>query len=170
MLYSGASFDMMRPASPVEAGQYQYYPVVGFPSGQREQTVNLPSSTSKVRILPPPPSLSITSKFELPLVGFPSGQREQTVNLPSQTSKVRILPPPPSLSSHSKKPNTDSMLFARWRSAYRAYEYPPKILPVGRIRRSRHPAKPNKKPRRSGVLTALNAALATRAHHLILTR
>src|SRR5476651_2765038 len=30
--------------------------VVGFPSGQREQTVNLPSSTSKVRILPPPPS------------------------------------------------------------------------------------------------------------------
>ncbi|CCK46466.1 tpr protein; flags: fragment [Escherichia coli chi7122] len=32
--------------------------MVGFPSGQREQTVNLPSSTSKVRILPPPPSLS----------------------------------------------------------------------------------------------------------------
>ncbi|MCA2028774.1 hypothetical protein LDK53_22860, partial [Enterobacter sp. K16B] len=28
---------------------------VGFPSGQREQTVNLPSQTSKVRILPPPP-------------------------------------------------------------------------------------------------------------------
>ena len=28
---------------------------MGFPSGQREQTVNLPSSTSKVRILPPPP-------------------------------------------------------------------------------------------------------------------
>ena len=75
----------------------KHYPVVGFPSGQREQTVNLPSSTSKVRILPPPPSLSTTSKFELPLVGFPSGQREQTVNLPSSTSKVRILPPPPSL-------------------------------------------------------------------------
>ncbi len=31
--------------------------MVGFPSGQREQTVNLPSQTSKVRILPPPPSL-----------------------------------------------------------------------------------------------------------------
>ncbi len=29
--------------------------VEGFPSGQREQTVNLPSSTSKVRILLPPP-------------------------------------------------------------------------------------------------------------------
>ncbi len=28
--------------------------LVGFPSGQREQTVNLPSQTSKVRILPPP--------------------------------------------------------------------------------------------------------------------
>ena len=37
----------------------KHYPVVGFPSGQREQTVNLPSSTSKVRILPPPPSLHV---------------------------------------------------------------------------------------------------------------
>ena len=37
----------------------RHYPVVGFPSGQREQTVNLPSSTSKVRILPPPPSLHV---------------------------------------------------------------------------------------------------------------
>ena len=27
----------------------------GFPSGQREQTVNLPALPSKVRILPPPP-------------------------------------------------------------------------------------------------------------------
>ena len=33
--------------------------MVGFPSGQREQTVNLPSQTSKVRILPPPPSLYV---------------------------------------------------------------------------------------------------------------
>ena len=38
-------------------------PLVGFPSGQREQTVNLPSSTSKVRILPPPPSLSKAPEF-----------------------------------------------------------------------------------------------------------
>ena len=29
--------------------------MVGFPSGQREQTVNLPSLTSMVRIHPPPP-------------------------------------------------------------------------------------------------------------------
>ncbi|CDG21294.1 protein of unknown function [Xenorhabdus poinarii G6] len=33
----------------------QFKNLVGFPSGQREQTVNLPSQTSKVRILPPPP-------------------------------------------------------------------------------------------------------------------
>src|SRR6478672_7389928 len=29
----------------------------GFPSGQREQTVNLPALPSKVRILPPPPGI-----------------------------------------------------------------------------------------------------------------
>ena len=29
--------------------------MVGFPSGQREQTVNLPAQPSEVRILPPPP-------------------------------------------------------------------------------------------------------------------
>ncbi len=28
----------------------------GFPSGQREQTVNLSATPSEVRILPPPPS------------------------------------------------------------------------------------------------------------------
>ncbi len=39
-------------------------PLVGFPSGQREQTVNLPSSTSKVRILPPPPSLPDKTQFK----------------------------------------------------------------------------------------------------------
>ncbi len=44
---------------------------MGFPSGQREQTVNLPSSTSKVRILPPTTISSITSKFELPPGGVP---------------------------------------------------------------------------------------------------
>ncbi len=58
-----------------------------------EQTVNLPSSTSKVRILPPPPFILLNSlQFDFTPVGFPSGQREQTVNLPSSTSKVRILP------------------------------------------------------------------------------
>ena len=31
----------------------------GFPSGQREQTVNLSAEPSEVRILPPPPSISL---------------------------------------------------------------------------------------------------------------
>ena len=35
--------------------------VEGFPSGQREQTVNLSAMPSEVQILPPPPSL--TSKL-----------------------------------------------------------------------------------------------------------
>ncbi|BAC93891.1 hypothetical protein [Vibrio vulnificus YJ016] len=30
-------------------------PLEGFPSGQREQTVNLPAPPSMVRIRPPPP-------------------------------------------------------------------------------------------------------------------
>ncbi len=111
-------FPVSRYEMPVTPRSYHYaefvntLPLVGFPSGQREQTVNLPSSTSKVRILPPPPfpvsryEMPVTPRSyhyaefvnTLPLVGFPSGQREQTVNLPSSTSKVRILPPPPSSS------------------------------------------------------------------------
>jgi hypothetical protein len=34
----------------------------GFPSGQREQTVNLSSLTSKVRILPRPPKCQLSNK------------------------------------------------------------------------------------------------------------
>jgi hypothetical protein len=37
----------------------------GFPSGQREQTVNLPSSTSMVRIHPPPPLIPYARLAEL---------------------------------------------------------------------------------------------------------
>ena len=32
-----------------------FRPTEGYPSGQREQTVNLPAQPSEVRILPPPP-------------------------------------------------------------------------------------------------------------------
>ncbi|WP_206748917.1 hypothetical protein, partial [Escherichia sp. MOD1-EC7011] len=39
--YDAPRFPMREQASK------KYCPVVGFPSGQREQTVNLPSSTSK---------------------------------------------------------------------------------------------------------------------------
>ena len=50
----------------------KHYPVVGFPSGQREQTVNLPSSTSKVRILPPPPFTLLNSlQFDFTPGGVP---------------------------------------------------------------------------------------------------
>jgi hypothetical protein len=35
----------------------------GFPSGQREQTVNLPALPSKVRILPPPPFLGWNTEY-----------------------------------------------------------------------------------------------------------
>ena len=43
--------------------------LVGFPSGQREQTVNLSAKPSEVRILPPPPTLaeSIVGDFGLTL-------------------------------------------------------------------------------------------------------
>src|SRR5690606_34349824 len=35
----------------------------GFPSGQRDQTVNLTSTTSKVRILPPPPDFGASYRL-----------------------------------------------------------------------------------------------------------
>ncbi len=43
-------------SSPLIGSIFEFYnTVVGFPSGQREQTVNLSAKPSKVRILPPPP-------------------------------------------------------------------------------------------------------------------
>ena len=81
MLYTGASFDMMRPAYRDSA----YAAKVAREAGQLPGSLKFVKSTNFV-------------------VGFPSGQREQTVNLPSQTSKVRILPPPPSLQSSQRIP------------------------------------------------------------------
>src|SRR5438309_7545141 len=46
----GASFDREVPKL-----LKSHVSTEGFPSGQREQTVNLPALPSKVRILPPPP-------------------------------------------------------------------------------------------------------------------
>ncbi len=88
---------------------------MGFPSGQREQTVNLPSSTSKVRILPPPPLLPDSNllnqnteilcsahagKDEKLRLRFDSSASEKA--LPQATTRRArrsrvILPPPPSL-------------------------------------------------------------------------
>ncbi len=68
----------------------------GFPSGQRDQTVNLTALPSKVRILLPPPfKCKVVTIRKYPVEGFPSGQRDQTVNLTALPSKVRILLPPP---------------------------------------------------------------------------
>ncbi len=98
MLYSGVSFDMMRPASQQEAGQYKALPRGGVP--ERPKGADCKSAVIDFEgSNPSPTTISSQDLYNLnyPLVGFPSGQREQTVNLPSSTSKVRILPPPPLL-------------------------------------------------------------------------
>ena len=43
-------------STPVSGSTCQSISWVGFPSGQREQTVNLSAKPSEVQILPPPPS------------------------------------------------------------------------------------------------------------------
>ena len=45
-------------STPVSGSIYENIIQVGFPSGQREQTVNLSAKPSEVRILPPPPILT----------------------------------------------------------------------------------------------------------------
>ncbi len=68
----------------------KHYPVVGFPSGQREQTVNLPSSTSKVRILPPPPSLHVLpSLFHLRYAIFCPTGKDEKLRLRFDSSEAR---------------------------------------------------------------------------------
>ena len=44
----------------IKKGLCAFSDVERFPSGQREQTVNLPAQPSEVRILPSPPHLSDT--------------------------------------------------------------------------------------------------------------
>jgi hypothetical protein len=44
---------------------FQAFSMEGFPSGQREQTVNLSAQPSEVRILPPPPRLFSFAKREI---------------------------------------------------------------------------------------------------------
>ena len=54
----------------------------GFPSGQREQTVNLPALPSMVRIRPPPPYSLKRSKSQLTeLAFFVSNHTNITVDL-----------------------------------------------------------------------------------------
>ena len=150
----GRPFDMMRPAFQQEAGQLKVLPRGGVPERPKEQTVNLPSSTS-FESFPTTTISSFTSKYELPLVGFPSGQREQTVNLPSSTSKVRILPH----HHHSRFLSTHSAQCSIFLDAGSNPSLP--VFPValrlpglqnrsvGWVRRSRHPA--SARPPGSGI-------------------
>ena len=41
-------------SSPIASSSIRLYNLEGYPSGQREQTVNLPAKPTEVRILPPP--------------------------------------------------------------------------------------------------------------------
>ena len=56
----------------------------GFPSGQREQTVNLSAMPSEVRILPPPPSSSRPGPMgsAAPIARTPPGGSRATIRLP----------------------------------------------------------------------------------------
>ena len=48
----------------------QFNKMVGFPSGQRDQTVNLTAQPSKVRILPQPPSKNNQLHFGVAFLFF----------------------------------------------------------------------------------------------------
>ncbi len=110
MLYSGASFDMMRPASrrrrrvrkPTKCNTPGGVPERPKGADCKSAVIDFegsnPSPATIFKIYARPDSI----KNQTPLAGFPSGQREQTVNLPSSTSKVRILPPPPFFATPSQ--------------------------------------------------------------------
>ena len=57
-------------SSPIASSSLVIYRLEGFPSGQREQTVNLPAEPTEVRILPPPPGI-----FEIEIGGSSSVAR-----------------------------------------------------------------------------------------------
>ena len=56
-------------SSPIASSSLAFL-LEGFPSGQREQTVNLPAEPTEVRILPPPPGI-----FEIEIGGSSSVAR-----------------------------------------------------------------------------------------------
>ena len=160
---------MMRPASSRKQASKKHYPVVGFPSGQREQTVNLPSSTSKVRILPPPPSLTKAPEFsnesaikysahagkdERLRPRFDSSASERALPQATTRRAKRAALSNPSPTTIASLNNQNLLLranFARWHHVYRAYN----ILPCRSDKRSASDNSPRtvpiKKPRRSRV-------------------
>ena len=50
-------------SSPIASSSMRLYNLEGYPSGQREQTVNLPAKPTEVRILPPPSGNCIEQEF-----------------------------------------------------------------------------------------------------------
>ena len=64
-------------SSPIASSSIWLYNLEGYPSGQREQTVNLPAKPTEVRILPPPSGNCIEQKFlEDSLQDFFNDERE----------------------------------------------------------------------------------------------
>ncbi len=55
-------------SSPIASSHIWEFYLEGYPSGQREQTVNLPAQPTEVRILPPPPGIESNGNFK----GHPS--------------------------------------------------------------------------------------------------
>ena len=89
-----------------------------FPSGQREQTVNLPAQPTEVRTLPPPPySLSLIGRLRRPM----SDAREQRAGvaqwLERQPSKLRVAGSNPVSRSifYERMPQDSPMASTGWR-------------------------------------------------------
>ena len=130
MLYSAARFVIMRPASG-DNGAIKN--LVGFPSGQREQTVNLPSQTSKVRILPPPPSflIAIQSHTNTEIAYSPRGrsrtfdkvrvERSETTSLATARRAKSVAMSHPSPTTILSYNNTIP------------YEHRNRIIPTGKV-------------------------------------
>ena len=65
--------------------------VVGFPSGQREQIVNLPALPSKVRILPPPPFFAVMQSRHRIMAITSAFQADDAGSIPAACSKQFLL-------------------------------------------------------------------------------
>ena len=63
-------------SSPIASSSIRLYNLEGYPSGQREQTVNLPAKPTEVRILPPPSGYCFEEKLMNGLQYVFHGERE----------------------------------------------------------------------------------------------
>src|SRR5216684_8531072 len=97
----------------------------GYPSGQREQTVNLPALPSKVRILPPPPSESgIRGDGFVDSSYLSRGCSSMVEQKPSKlTTRVRFPSPAPRLGgcrTENSRRGEDEYSALRWDQAGRS--------------------------------------------------